>query len=81
MWAFFMAGLIFAGGFGVGWYCRGIPMDKTEMIYGTRAVMEAIKAGREIEKIYIQAGLTNDLIKELINTAKASDVPFSFHCK
>ena len=48
------------------------------MIYGTRAVMEAIKAGREIEKIYIQAGLTNDLIKELINTAKASDVPFSF---
>ena len=53
-------------------------MDKTEMIYGTRAVMEAIKAGREIEKIYIQAGLTNDLIKELINTAKASDVPFSF---
>ncbi len=53
-------------------------MDKTEMIYGTRAVMEAIKAGREIEKIYIQAGLNNDLIKELINTAKTSDVPYSF---
>jgi 23S rRNA (guanosine2251-2'-O)-methyltransferase len=48
------------------------------MIYGTRAVMEAIKAGREIEKIYIQAGLTNDLIKELIQTARAGAVPFSF---
>jgi 23S rRNA (guanosine2251-2'-O)-methyltransferase len=53
-------------------------MEKKEMIYGTRAVMEAIKAGREIEKIYIQAGLSNDLIKELINTAKGSKVPFSF---
>jgi 23S rRNA (guanosine2251-2'-O)-methyltransferase len=49
-----------------------------EMIYGTRAVMEAIKAGREIEKVYVQAGLNNDLIKELINTAKAAGVPFSF---
>ena len=48
------------------------------MIFGTRAVMEAIKAGRQIEKIYVQAGLTNDLIKELITTARAHKVPFSF---
>ena len=48
------------------------------MIFGTRAVMEAIKAGREIEKIYIQAGLANDLIKELINTANTHQAPYSF---
>ena len=48
------------------------------MVFGTRAVMEAIKAGREIEKIYIQAGLTNDLIRELINTASTHKVPYSF---
>ena len=53
-------------------------MEKTEMIFGTRAVMEAIKAGREIEKIYIQAGLANDLIKELINTANTHQAPYSF---
>jgi 23S rRNA (guanosine2251-2'-O)-methyltransferase len=53
-------------------------MDKSEMIYGTRAVMEAIVAGRNIEKVYVQAGLTNDLIKELIQTAKQHQVPFSF---
>ena len=53
-------------------------MDKKDMVFGTRAVMEAIKAGREIEKIYIQAGLNNDLIRELINTAQNSKVPFSF---
>lgn len=48
------------------------------MIFGTRAVMEAIKAGREIEKIFIQAGLNNDLTKELITVAKENDVPLSF---
>lgn len=48
------------------------------MIFGTRAVMEAIKAGREIEKIFIQAGLNNDLIKELITVAKENNVPLSF---
>ena len=40
-------------------------MEKADMIYGTRAVMEAIAAGKEIEKIMIQAGLNNDLVKEL----------------
>ena len=49
-----------------------------ETIYGTRAVMEAIKAGREIEKIMIQSGLANDLIKELIATARERQVPYTF---
>ncbi|MCW5911992.1 MAG: 23S rRNA (guanosine(2251)-2'-O)-methyltransferase RlmB [Cyclobacteriaceae bacterium] len=53
-------------------------MEKSEMIFGTRAVMEAIRAGREIEKIFVQSGLTNDLIKELIQVAKSSGVPFTF---
>ncbi len=48
------------------------------MIFGTRAVMEAIKAGREIEKIYIQSSLSNDLIKELIKTATEYKAPYSF---
>lgn len=53
-------------------------MRNTDTIFGTRAVMEAIKAGREIEKIFIQSGLNNDLIRELINTAQAHKVPFTF---
>lgn len=48
------------------------------MIFGTRAVMETIKAKREIEKIFVQAGLNNDLIKELIQVAKVNGVPFTF---
>jgi 23S rRNA (guanosine2251-2'-O)-methyltransferase len=53
-------------------------MKNNDTIFGTRAVMEAIKAGREIEKIFIQAGLNNDLIKELITTAQARKVPYTF---
>lgn len=49
-----------------------------ETIYGTRAVIEAIKAGREIEKIMIQSGLANDLIKELIATARENQIPYTF---
>ena len=48
------------------------------MIFGTRAVMEAILAGQEIEKILIQSSLTNDLVKELITIAKRNGVPFTF---
>lgn len=40
------------------------------MIYGTRAVIEAIIAGKEIERVLIQSGLNNDLTRELINVAK-----------
>jgi 23S rRNA (guanosine2251-2'-O)-methyltransferase len=50
----------------------------TETIYGTRAVMEAIKAGKEIEKIMIQSGLANDLVKELIALAREHQVPYTF---
>ncbi len=53
-------------------------MEKTEMIYGTRAVLEAIAAGKQIEKIMIQTGLTNDLVKELLSKARSADLPVSF---
>jgi 23S rRNA (guanosine2251-2'-O)-methyltransferase len=53
-------------------------MEKTDMIYGTRAVIEAIRAGKEIEKIMIQSGLVNDLIKELIAFAREHNVPYTF---
>ena len=53
-------------------------MEQKEMMFGTRTVIEAIKAGHDIEKIFIQSGLNNDLAKELINLAKSRGVPFTF---
>ena len=48
------------------------------MIYGTRAVIEAIAAGKDIDKVLVQSGLSNDLVKELIAVAKNNNVPLSF---
>lgn len=53
-------------------------MDKTELIYGTRAVMEAIHAGKDIEKIMIQSGMNNELVRELMSTARDHQVPIAF---
>ena len=48
------------------------------MIYGTRAVIEAIAAGKEIDKVMVQAGLSNDLVKELIGVARNNNIPITF---
>jgi 23S rRNA (guanosine2251-2'-O)-methyltransferase len=53
-------------------------MEKIDMIYGTRAVIEAIAAGKEIDKVMIQSGLSNDLVKELIAVARNNNIPITF---
>ncbi len=53
-------------------------MTNPDMIYGTRAVIEAILAGKDIDKVMVQAGLSNDLVKELLAVAKNSNVPVQF---
>lgn len=53
-------------------------MDKSDIIFGTRAVMEAIRAGRQLEKVFLQSGVSNDLIKELVLMMRDQKVPFSW---
>ena len=50
--------------------------EEKDMIFGTRAVMEAIRAGKEIESLLIQKDLQNDLIKELKETAAEHGVTY-----
>jgi 23S rRNA (guanosine2251-2'-O)-methyltransferase len=47
-------------------------------IFGIRTVIEAIKAGKDIEKVLIQKGLSGSLIKELLQEIKTTDIPFQF---
>jgi 23S rRNA (guanosine2251-2'-O)-methyltransferase len=39
--------------------------ENNQLIFGIRAVIEAIKSGKEIESLYIQRGLSGGLITEL----------------
>jgi 23S rRNA (guanosine2251-2'-O)-methyltransferase len=53
--------------------------DNSEnIIFGTRAVIEAINAGKEIDKILIQKGLSNQLFNELRKAVQGKDIPFQF---
>lgn len=53
-------------------------MDKSEYIFGTRAVIEAVKNNRTIDKVFIKKGLNNDLFQELYQLLKEYHVAFQF---
>ncbi len=48
------------------------------LIFGMRAVIEAIGAGKDIEKIIIQKGLSNELYNQLRQALKGQTVPIQF---
>lgn len=49
----------------------------TQLIYGTRAIIEAVESGKEIDKLFVQKNLKNDLIKELLQVAHQHHTPVS----
>jgi len=53
-------------------------MAKDQMVFGIRAVSEAIAAGKEIDKVFVKKGLQGDLFQEFLDEVKAHKVPFQF---
>ena len=49
-------------------------MDSKNYIYGIRAVIEAIEAGKDIDKVLVRRDLTGDLSRELMAKIKEYDV-------
>ena len=45
------------------------------IIYGARAVMEAMEAGREIDKILLKKGLNEGLRQDVYELATKADIP------
>ncbi len=50
-------------------------MDKNDYIFGIRAVIEAIEAGKEIDKILVKKDLQGDLAHELFAAARSIEAP------
>ncbi|MDR0866830.1 MAG: 23S rRNA (guanosine(2251)-2'-O)-methyltransferase RlmB [Candidatus Symbiothrix sp.] len=50
-------------------------MKENEMIFGTRAVIEAVQAGKEVDKILMRRDLQNELARELFNIVKETHIP------
>lgn len=55
-------------------------MDKKgdDLVFGIRAAIEAINAGKEINKLFIQNGINNPLIAELKEAVRGLDIPMQY---
>lgn len=49
-------------------------MDKNDYIFGIRAILEAIEAGKSIDKVLLRREIGGDLAKELIEKVREYDI-------
>jgi 23S rRNA (guanosine2251-2'-O)-methyltransferase len=52
--------------------------NKAEIIFGIRAILEAINSGKELEKVYLQKGLKGSLINELSGVIRLNKISSSY---
>lgn len=53
-------------------------MEEQHLIFGTRSVIEALAAGKNVEKILVQKGLSNELYSQLRKALRDTMVPIQF---
>ena len=51
---------------------------KDDFVFGTRAVIETIRAGKSLDKVLIRNGLSNELFGELYQLIKEHGIPFQY---
>ncbi|EHO05714.1 RNA methyltransferase, TrmH family, group 3 [Myroides odoratimimus CCUG 12901] len=53
-------------------------MEQDNQIFGIRAIIEAIEAGKDIDKVFIQKEASGELMSSLLKTLKKNNVNFSY---
>lgn len=53
-------------------------MEKENQIFGIRAIIEAIVAGKEVDKVFIQNDAQSELMQELLKTMKKNNINFVY---
>jgi len=53
-------------------------MTNDNLIFGIRAVIEAINADKNIDKILLQKGLSNELFNQLRQALRGKEIPYQF---
>lgn len=53
-------------------------MKKEEIIYGVRPVIEAMKSGKEIDRVLLKKGIRGTVTAEVLALAKTLEIPFQF---
>jgi 23S rRNA (guanosine2251-2'-O)-methyltransferase len=54
------------------------PVDTNQLIYGQHAVLEALIAAKDINKIIIQQATKSDLLSEIMSKCKEMDIPVQY---
>ncbi|MGK9125545.1 23S rRNA (guanosine(2251)-2'-O)-methyltransferase RlmB [Olivibacter sp. SA151] len=57
-------------------FSKPIKRESNQMVFGIRAVIEAIDSGKEIESLFIQRGLTGELFKELKDVLRNRNIGY-----
>jgi 23S rRNA (guanosine2251-2'-O)-methyltransferase len=52
--------------------------EQPNMIFGSHAVIEALRSGKEIEKLFLKKELQGDVLRELLKGARDRDIPYQF---
>jgi tRNA G18 (ribose-2'-O)-methylase SpoU len=45
-------------------------MEKEHLIFGIRAIIEAIQSGKEIDKVFVQKEISGELMKDLMKAMR-----------
>jgi 23S rRNA (guanosine2251-2'-O)-methyltransferase len=53
-------------------------MEKENLIFGIRAIIEAVQAGKSVDRVFLQADAQGELMKDLLKVLKRSDVNFTY---
>ena len=53
-------------------------MEKEHLIFGIRAIIEAIQSGKEVDKVFIQKEISGELMKDLMKVMKRGNINFSY---
>ena len=53
-------------------------MEKEHLIFGIRAIIEAIQSGKEVDKVFIQKEISGELMKDLMKVMKRANVNFTY---
>ena len=54
-------------------------METTDFIFGTQPVLEALKAGKEVEKILLQRDVKANVVFDIVQLAKDLKIPIISH--
>ena len=52
--------------------------ENDSLIFGLRPIIEALRAGKEIDRLFVQTGLKNELFGELMTLLKKHNVSFQY---